>query len=144
MSKTKSTHEPEPTKQEIVTRKVATAYAGARDKASAATQGALGGIDANPLVALLSGLALGAAAGALIPRGEREKALLAPLGSRIGDAAQAAIAAAREAGMGALDEQGFSVDGLREQAAKLFGTLTQAAGTAATEALAAAKTSARS
>ena len=128
--------------QSLVTQKVANAYAVARDRASAATQGAIEGIEGNPLIALLAGLALGAAAGAVLPRGDREKALLSPLGSRIGDAATAALAAGREAGLQALNEESLSIDGLREQAAKLFGALTKVAGTAATEGLAAAKTSA--
>lgn len=134
----------EANKQELTTSRVATAYAAARDKASAATSGTIEGLQANPLVALLSGLAIGAAVGALLPRGDREKALLAPLGDKIGDAAAAAIAAGREAGTKALDEQGVSVDALREQAAKLFTSLTDVAGTAATEAFEAAKESVQS
>lgn len=128
--------------QGLVTQKVASAYAVAREKAAAATNGAIEGLEGNPLIALLAGLALGAAAGAVLPRGDREKALLAPLGARIGDAAAAAIEAGREAGSKALDEQGLSVDALREQAAKLFGSLTEVAGAAAGEALAAGKASA--
>ncbi|NIJ06836.1 hypothetical protein FHS31_000418 [Sphingomonas vulcanisoli] len=141
MSKAANDIEPN---QSLVTQKVVSAYETARDKASAATQGAIEGIGGNPLIALLSGLALGAAAGALLPRGDREKALLAPLGTRIGDAAAAAIEAGREAGVQALDEQGLSIEGLREQAAKLFGALTEVAGTAAAEGLAAAKTKVQS
>ena len=141
MTKSKAANDATP-EQGLVTQKVVNAYAAARDKASAATQGAIDGIEGNPLIALLAGLALGASAGAALPCGEREKALLAPLGNRIGDAASAAIAAGREAGLTALDDQGLSVEALREQAAKLFGSLTEVAGVAASEAFVAAKGSA--
>ena len=67
----------------------------------------------HPLAALLGGIALGAAAGALMPRSDREKALLAPLGDKLAAAASAAIAAGREAGADALRGTALDKDALR-------------------------------
>lgn len=96
-------------------------------------------LEANPLIALLGGLALGAAAGALIPRSEKEKALLAPLGDKLSGAAQAALDAGREAGAKALKDNDLSVEGLREQVSKLLGQAGEAATTAGAAAFEAAK-----
>lgn len=134
MSK-KPTETHAPAKKQAVSTKVHDALDAARDKAS----GAAGLLESNPLAALLGGIALGAAAGALIPRSNREKALLAPLGERLADAVRAALAAGREAGTQALDESGLSADGLRDQVSALFQQATSAAGAAGTAAFAAAR-----
>lgn len=126
-----------------VAAKVQHAYAAAVDGAASAAKGAASGIDANPVAALLTGLALGAAAGALIARSEKERALLAPLGERLGGAARAALEAGRAAGRDALADQGLDTDGLRDQAAKLFTQARQAAGTVGLAAIDAAKEHAR-
>lgn len=122
-----------------ITAVVTQAYSTAFDKASGAARGAVTGIDANPVAALLGGLAIGAAAGVLIARGEREKALLAPLGERISDAARAAIEAGRAAGQTALSDAGLDLDSLRDQSAKLFGQAREAAGTVGLAAIDAAR-----
>lgn len=127
------------TRPEAVTAKVADAYASARDRAASVAHGAASGIEGNPLAAILSGIALGAAAGALLPRSDREKALLAPLGERLAEAVRAAIAAGRSAGLEALDGSGLSIDSLREQVARLVSQAGQAAGTAGLAAFNAAK-----
>jgi hypothetical protein len=57
-----------------------------------------GRIDSAPLVALAAGVVVGAAAGALLPRTDRETEILGPVGSRLGQAAAEAARAAREAG----------------------------------------------
>jgi hypothetical protein len=57
-----------------------------------------GRIDSAPLVALAAGVVVGAAAGALLPRTNRETEILGPVGSRLGQAAAEAARAAREAG----------------------------------------------
>lgn len=119
--------------------KVATAYESARDKAASAVQHTVSVLESNPLAALLGGIALGAAAGALIPRGEKEKALLAPLGDKLAAAAAAAIAAGREAGVDALKGGALDKEALREQVSSLFGEATKAASAAGAAALAAGK-----
>lgn len=94
-------------------------------------------VDTNPLGVLAGGLALGALVGALVPRSEREKQILAPMGKKIGTAAVAALAAAKEAGRGELEELGLTKDGAKEQAKSLLqGVATAAsnAGSAAAEA----------
>ncbi|QJU58499.1 hypothetical protein HL653_12655 [Sphingomonas sp. AP4-R1] len=111
----------------------------ARGKAVGAVQDTIALLEANPLAALLGGIALGAAAGALIPRGEKEKALLAPLGDKLAAAATAAIAAGREAGGDALKGGSLDKDALREQVSGLFGEATKAASAAGLAAFAAGK-----
>ena len=124
---------------EGVSAKVQHAYAAALDGASDAVKGAASGIEANPVAALLGGLALGAAAGVLIARGDREKALLAPLGDKLNGAARAALEAGRAAGRDAVSDAGLDLDGLRDQAAKLFGQAREAATTVGTAAFSAAR-----
>lgn len=119
--------------------KVTSAYSAVIDRAGGAVQGASSGLDANPLAALLGGLALGAIAGALLPRLNKERELLAPLGGRVRDAARAAIDAGRTAGIDALDEAGLSTDKLREQGSKLFEQAIKAGGAAGSAALGAGR-----
>jgi ElaB/YqjD/DUF883 family membrane-anchored ribosome-binding protein len=122
-----------------VSDRVAAAYAAAREK----TAGAGEKLEANPLAALLGGIAIGAIAGALLPRLEKEKELLAPLGAKIGDAARAALDAGKSAGTGALDEAGLSSDQIRAQVSKLVEQALKAASTAGTAAIEAARESAK-
>ncbi|WP_066776827.1 DUF883 family protein [Sphingomonas sp. CCH5-D11] len=94
-------------------------------------------VESNPLGVLAGGLALGALVGALLPRSEREKQLLAPVGKKVGMAAVAAFAAAKEAGKGELEGLGLTKDGAQEKAKSLLqGVATAAshAGSAAAEA----------
>ena len=121
-----------------VSDRVAAAYAAAREKTGQAGEK----IEANPLAALLGGIAIGAIAGALIPRLAKEKELLAPLGDKIGEAARAALDAGKTAGAGALEEAGLSSDQIRAQVSKLVEQALQAANEAGTAAVAAARESA--
>ncbi|WBH17150.1 DUF883 family protein [Sphingomonas radiodurans] len=98
-----------------------------REKARDAAHQASDLVESNPLGILAGGLALGAIVGALVPRSDREKELLAPVGKRMSVAALAAIAAAKEAGRSELDELGFSKDAAREQVKSLFQGVTKAA-----------------
>lgn len=94
-------------------------------------------IEGNPLGALAGGLALGALIGALVPRSEREKQLLAPVGKTVSAAALAALAAAKETGRGELEELGLTKDAARNQAKSLLKGVAKAAshaGTAAAQA----------
>jgi hypothetical protein len=135
----KKISKPEAADAEIAAPKIASAYEVARERASDALQSTVSMLESNPIAALLGGIALGAAAGALIPRGEREKALLAPLGDKLAAAATAAIAAGREAGVDALKGGSLDKDALRGQVSTLFGEATKAASAAGIAALAAGK-----
>ncbi|MBV9750864.1 MAG: hypothetical protein JO157_18815 [Acetobacteraceae bacterium] len=96
-------------------------------------------IDANPLGILVGGLAVGALAGSLIPRSDKEKELLAPVGKRIGDGARAAVSAAKEAGRSELETRGFTADAGREQVKNLLGGLGKALSTASAAAVKSAR-----
>ncbi|PZU09042.1 hypothetical protein [Sphingomonas sp.] len=119
--------------------KVTSAYEAAREKATGAVHSTVSLIEANPLAALLGGIALGAAAGALIPRGEKEKALLAPLGDKLAAAAAAAITAGRDAGLDAVKGTALDKEALRSQVSSLFGDAAKAASAAGVAALAAGR-----
>jgi ElaB/YqjD/DUF883 family membrane-anchored ribosome-binding protein len=121
-------------------------YDAARDKASGALQSsrdaakrAADGLDANPLGLVVGGLAIGALAGALIPRSAREKELLAPVGKRLGETARAATQAAREAGYAELDQRGLTKHAAKDQARGLLDGLGKAAASAGTAAAQAAR-----
>ena len=81
----------------------------ARDAAGKAAQQTAATIDGNPVGVLVGGLALGALVAAVLPRSDREKELLAPLGRRLAGAATAAIAGALDAGRLELDEVGLTL-----------------------------------
>lgn len=98
----------------------------------------VGGIESNPLALVAGGLALGVVAGALLPRSDQERDLLAPVGSKLGGALSAAIAAAREAGQSELDGAGINRDAARDQLKTLVDGLLKAASTAGTAAVQAA------
>ncbi|WP_375428674.1 hypothetical protein [uncultured Sphingomonas sp.] len=89
-------------------------------------------VDTNPLGVLAGGLALGAIAGALLPRTDREKELLRPVGAKIGATAVAAIAAAKEAGRTEMEARGLTKDSARDQAKSLFENVVKAASGVAT------------
>ena len=111
----------------------------ARTTASQATARASETIETSPLAMLAGGLAIGAIAGALIPRSEREKELLRPVGTKLGATAAAAIAAAKEAGRNEIDSRGLTVDAARDHAKSLLSSVGQAATNAATAAAKSAK-----
>lgn len=103
------------------------------DTARRATAGA----DANPLALVAGGLALGVIVGALLPRSERERELLAPVGAKLGTGLTTAVQAACEAGQAELAEAGISRDAARDQVKSLIDGLLKAvssAGTAAAQA----------
>ncbi|MDE0877709.1 MAG: hypothetical protein OSB00_03440 [Sphingomonas bacterium] len=104
------------------------------DRVKEATNGAASRagetIDANPLAILASGLAIGALAGALLPRSDKEKELLAPIGNELAARAKAATAAARDAGQNELSDRGLTKDAAKDQAKSLFQGIVKAATTA--------------
>jgi ElaB/YqjD/DUF883 family membrane-anchored ribosome-binding protein len=85
-------------------------YDQARATASKARRDARDQIGEAPLIALGSGLALGALIAALLPTSKKEKELLAPVTDRIKDSASSAAGAAREAGAARLGELGLTKD----------------------------------
>lgn len=102
----------------------------ARAAASDTSRRAAQGIDANPLGILVGGLAVGALAGALIPRSDKEKELLAPVGKRLGDSARAAVQAAKDAGRAELETRGLTPEAGRDQVKTLLGGVVKVLGTA--------------
>jgi ElaB/YqjD/DUF883 family membrane-anchored ribosome-binding protein len=115
------------------------AYAAARERAGSAYESAgrraSEGVDANPLIAVAGGLALGAILGALLPRTRREEDMLGPVGRRLNDGARDAARAAREAGRKQIDELGLSRDGIKrrldEFSDRAAGAVRSSAGAAA-------------
>ena len=101
-----------------------------REASRDAAQQTVAGIEANPLTMLVGGLAFGVVAAALIPRSEREKELLAPVGKRVGAAATAALAAAKDAGRNELASLGLDKGSLRDRSQGLLDGLGRAAATA--------------
>ena len=110
-----------------------------RDTARVAARRTAQGIEANPLAVLVGGVALGAIAGALVPRTEQESQLLGPVGKRINDTASGAAQAARDAGKAELDSLGLNKEAARDQVGKLLDGVIKAISTAG--AAAAAKAS---
>ena len=93
------------------------------------------GIEANPVAAVVGGLALGAIAGALLPRTRREEELLGPVGRKVTGTAREAVRAAQEAGRQQFEELGLSKDGvqrrLNEFTDRAVGAVRSSAGAAA-------------
>lgn len=89
-------------------------------------------LESNPLGILVGGLAVGALAGALLPRSAREKELLAPVGKRLSETVVAATAAAKAAGQSELGELGLTKDNARGQARGLLDGIVKALSTAGT------------
>ena len=100
------------------------AYESARDTARSAGRRASDGIEANPMGAVLGGLALGAVAGLLLPRTRQEEEWLGPVGRRITDKAREAANAARETGKQQLsDAAEQAVGALRSSASAAAGAV---------------------
>jgi hypothetical protein len=118
------------TNQTIVERTRGAAHAAVdttRSTASDAAHRAADGIDANPIAALVGGIALGVAVGALLPRTERERETLGPLGKRLTDSAAAAARAARDAGKQEVEALIPDKAGAKEKASALLGSVAKAA-----------------
>lgn len=112
----------------------------AKHAASDAARRTADAIEANPLAIVAGGIAIGALAGALIPRSAKEKELLAPLGRSLGERARSAVAAAREAGTTELQNAGLSKDAAKDQVKSLFQGIAKAATTAGSAAAQSART----
>lgn len=99
---------------------------------------AAAGIEANPIAALVGGIALGALAGSFVPRSEQEERLLAPVGKRLSETAHDAIDAAKETAKSEFDILGLTRDAARGQMSKVVEGVLKAVSTAGVAALAAA------
>ncbi len=110
-----------------------------RDSAADAARRAGQTLEANPLGILVGGLAVGAIAGALLPRSAREQELLAPVGKRLSTSARAAIDAAKDAGRTELESRGFTRDAGQEQVRNLLGGLGKALSSAGAAAVSTAR-----
>lgn len=108
------------------------------EAARVAGRKAAGQVDAFPVAALVGGLAIGAAIGALLPRTRQEEELLGSIGGAINERAREAMLAARDAGQAKLGELGISSDAAGKQVGKLIeslGEVAESAGNAAVEAV---------
>lgn len=115
------------------------AFDSARHRASDAAHATADTIETNPLGVVVGGLVLGLIVAALLPRSERERALLGGVGRKINAAATAALAAAKDAGRAELDELGLTPNAAKGQAKSLFQGVLKAAGTAGSAAAQAGK-----
>ena len=122
------------------------AYESARERAGSALQSVRetartagertgSGIEANPMVAVVGGLALGLVAGAVLPKSKREQALLGPAGRKIHDTARQAVLAAKDAGREQIGELGLTRDSVQRRLGeftdKAVGAVKTSAGAAA-------------
>lgn len=96
------------------------------------------GIEANPISALVGGLALGAVAAAFVPRTDQEARLLAPVGQRLSDTAHGAVDAAKDTAKTELGVLGLSRDSARDQVSRVLEGVIKAVSTAGFAALTAA------
>lgn len=101
-----------------------------RTTASDAARKAGEAIEANPVAILAGGLALGALAGALLPRTEREAELIGPVGRRLANSARSAASAALDTGKTELAAAGLNKDTLQAQAKTLLESVIGALGEA--------------
>ena len=112
----------------------ATRTGGMRQRASGVGDRLGTSIEGAPLAALAAGVVVGAVAGALLPRTERETEVLGPVGSKIGQAAADAARAARDAGkqeLGILTENKSPMEAIVDKALGAVSAAGSAAGSAA-------------
>lgn len=91
------------------------AYDTVRDTARSAGRRTVDGVEANPLAAVVGGLALGVIAGALLPKTRQEEKILGGAGRKVTDTARQAVEAAKDAGRQQIDELGLSKDGIQRK-----------------------------
>ena len=95
--------------------RTATAYEEARASARSAGKRTLEGIEANPVAAVVGGLALGAIAAALLPKTRREEELLGDVGRRLNETARDAAKTATERGREQIVDLGLNREGVRRK-----------------------------
>lgn len=106
---------PKPRKTAAVRKSAETAIATTGKTARGLARRAEAGIEASPVAVLVGGAALGALAGAFVPRTARETALLGAAGKRLTDTARGAVDAARDTAKAEFDVLGLSRDAARSQ-----------------------------
>ncbi|HEX7848133.1 MAG TPA: hypothetical protein VF485_00240 [Sphingomonas sp.] len=92
-------------------------------------------IETNPLAVIAGGIAIGLAAGALLPRTKRETELLGPVGQRLTGVAAGAAGAARDAAKAELGSLPLSKDAAKAQISKLIDQVAKAVSSAGDAAL---------
>lgn len=109
---------------------VSAAYDATREKASEVKRRTADGIDENPLVALVGGIALGAVAAAVLPRTRREIEALGPIGTKLNGAAREAVDKVRSAGKEKIGELGLdrAKDTVRKLVDDAYGAASDAVG----------------
>jgi hypothetical protein len=119
---------------EVARERTSAAYESARESANRARQKTSDGIEANPVAALIGGLALGGLLAAILPKTQREDELLGDYGRKINEKAREAARAAKEAGKTKLDELGYNKDTARQKVESLKKDVTEIANAAAKQA----------
>ena len=94
-------------------------------------------MEANPLAVVAGGIAIGLAAGALLPRTRRETELLGPMGKRLNGVAAGAAEAARDAAKAELGSLPLSKSAAKAQVSKLIDQVAKAVSSAGDAALSA-------
>lgn len=123
--------------------KVSDAASASREKAREAAHRTAEAAEGNPLGLVAGGIALGALVAAVLPRSQREKELLAPIGKRVNASATAALAAARTAGKEELGQLGLTKGAAKDQAKSLLQGVAKAAASAGKAAAQAGREEAR-
>ncbi|UZK66824.1 hypothetical protein [Sphingomonas sp. M1-B02] len=95
----------------------------AREKAARTVEG----LGENPLALVAGGIAVGALVGALLPRLDKERELLDPVGRKLAERATAAVGAAKEAGRQEIDSLIPNKDDTKERVTALLGNIVDAA-----------------
>jgi ElaB/YqjD/DUF883 family membrane-anchored ribosome-binding protein len=92
-------------------------------------------IETNPLAVIAGGIAIGLAAGALLPKTKRETELLGSVGKRLTGVAAGAAEAARDAAKAELGSLPLSKDAAKAQVSKLIDQVAKAVSSAGEAAL---------
>lgn len=92
-------------------------------------------MEANPLAVVAGGIAIGLAAGALLPKSKRETELLGPVGKRLTGVAAGAAEAARDAAKAELGSLPLNKDAAKAQVSKLIEQVAKAVSSAGDAAL---------
>ena len=92
-------------------------------------------IETNPLAVVAGGIAIGLAAGALLPKTKRETELLGSVGKRLTGVAAGAVEAARDAAKAELGSLPLSKDAAKAQVSKLIDQVAKAVSSAGDAAL---------
>ncbi len=111
------------------------------DAAKDAAESVTSQIETNPLAAVAGGLVLGAVVGALVPRSQREREMLAPIGGRLNEAVADAGQAAKSAGLAELDERGLTKDAVKDRGKGILDDIAKTLSTAGAAALKSTKSS---